>query len=88
MYHHVIVNHGWVWPHTVLVCNSASTFLGTCTVFVLSRLSSPLSFLSLLQLPATLDGRWWVERFGPGNPPSPAAVPVMALPTCRYSHQS
>ena len=25
------------------------------------------------QLPPTWDGRWWVKRFGPGDPPSPAA---------------
>ena len=36
-----------------------------------------MSFLtSPLQLPPTWDRRWWVERFGPGNPPSPAAVNV------------
>ena len=62
----------------------------TCTASMLVRLSSPGTPQSCrfktspLQLPPTWDGRWWVERFGPGNPPSPAAVTVRTSCICSF----
>ena len=62
----------------------------TCTASMLVRLSSPGTPKSChfktspLQLPPTWDGRWWVERFGPGNPPSPAAVTVRTSCICSF----
>ncbi len=54
------------------------------------------SFLSVwpyfqsVQLPPTCDGRWWVKRFGPGDPPSPAALlsalqVYRLIPNCQTS---
>ena len=40
-----------------------------------------------VQLPPTWDGRLWVKRFGPGDPPFPAALllaPQVSLPTPNF----
>ena len=42
-----------------------------------------------VQLPPTKDGRRWVKRFGPGDPPSPAALllaPQVSLLTPNSKH--